>query len=404
MTCFFYKNAVYYTSIDKYRQDYRKSNIMKKTINKNSATPAYQQLKALLIDAIQSGELATNSKVPSENMLGKQYGIHRHTARTALKHLASEGLINSVPGRGWFVNSHMAPKMSHQSIDVKPLVIGFYGIAIDNCYCNFSTSLLNELMQQSSLNNIVLKMLNDDEVKQLTIDSSSNNLDGLLWVSPKPKDIVDIEMLHNAGVNIIVANRQMFGLEIPYIAIDQYAGTRELVTRLTRAGHYRIGCITSDAPYRYVSERYRGYCDALHDAGIEVDEELVLHIHEIKDFPQKLSQFFAKSIDISAIFLAGEIFHSETLSFLKQAKKKIPDDISVVAFDKIITHPTEVNIVCLEQPVVELVQGIFNNFRKISEGEKVLTGKVLNPLIVLGNSIKNISKTKTAELCTEIAV
>jgi DNA-binding LacI/PurR family transcriptional regulator len=377
---------------------------MVKAIDKNSATPAYQQLKTLLIDAMQSGELATNSKIPSENMLGKQYGIHRHTARTALKHLASEGLINSVPGRGWFVSSHIVPKLPPQSTDVKPLIIGFYGITTNNCHCNFSTSLLNELMQQSSINNIILKMLSDNEIKQLTIDSNSNNLDGLLWVSPNPKDIADIEMLHHAGVNIIVANRQMFGLGIPCIAIDQYTGTRELVTRLTKAGHYRIGCITSDAPYRYVSERYRGYCDALHDAGIEVDEELVLHIHEIKDFHQKLSQFFAKSTDISAIFLAGEIFHSETLNFLQQAQKEIPDDISVVAFDKIITHPTETNIVCLEQPVAELVQEIFNSFRKISKGEKVSTGKVLNPLIVLGNSIKNINKIKTAELRTAIAV
>lgn len=77
---------------------------MVKTIDKNSATPAYQQLKQLLVDTMQSGELAVDSKLPSENRLGKQYGIHRHTARTALKHLESEGLINRVPGRGWFVN------------------------------------------------------------------------------------------------------------------------------------------------------------------------------------------------------------------------------------------------------------------------------------------------------------
>ena len=380
---------------------------MVKTIDKSSAIPAYQQLKTLLIDAMQSGELATNSKIPSENMLGRQYGIHRHTARTALKHLASEGLINSVPGRGWFVSSHIdSPKLSSGSklTAVKPLTIGFYGIAANNSHCNFSTSLFNELMQQSSVNNIMLKMLSDDDITQLAADSNSNDLDGLLWVSPNPKDLDNIERLHRAGINIIVANRQMFGLGIPYIAIDQYAGTRELVTRLTKAGHRRIACITSDAPYRYVSERYRGYCDALHDAGIEVDEKLVLHIHDKKDFPQKLAEFFAESADVSAIFLAGEIFHSETLDFLKQTQKEIPDNISVVAFDKIITHPINTTIVCLEQPAAELVQEIFNSFRRISQGEELSTGKVLSPVIVLGNSIKNINSIRTAEFETAVAV
>ncbi|MCF6176542.1 MAG: GntR family transcriptional regulator [Victivallaceae bacterium] len=383
---------------------------MLKTINKNSATPAYQQLKRLLVNAMQSGELTADSKIPSENMLGKQYGIHRHTARTALKHLESEGLIASVPGRGWFVSSDIKlPKSSINAAPVssnaKPLTIGFYGIATNNINSHFTASFFNELMQQSIANNIQLKMLSDDDMQQLKEKNSCNcNLDGLLWATPQPGDISDIEQLHNAGVNIIVGNRQMFGSGVPYIAIDQYAGTRELVTRLTKAGHYRIACITSDAPYRYVSERYRGYCDALHDAGLEVDEKLVLHIHDIENFPHKLSQFFAKSEDISAIFLAGEIFHSDTLNFLKQTKRHVPADISVVAFDKVIAHPTKTNIVCLEQPATELVQEIFNSFRQINQGEKISTGKVLNPVIVLGDSIKNINKVRTAELRTAVAV
>jgi DNA-binding LacI/PurR family transcriptional regulator len=82
----------------------------------------------------------------------------------------------------------------------------------------------------------------------------------------------------------------------------------------------------------------------------------------------------------------------------------VPEDISVVAFDKVIVHPTKTTIVSLEQPATELVQEIFNSFRQINQGKKTSIGKVLNPLIVLGDSIKNINKIKTAELRTAIAV
>ncbi len=380
---------------------------MQMTIDKSDSTPAYQQLKELLIEMINSGQLQPGSKLPSENALSKSYGIHRHTVRVALKHLAGENWIRSVPGRGWFINnnSNLTNTENTRPVIEEPLTLAFYGITTENIHSQFSTSFLNALIQQSNACHTTLQILSRDDLLLLKSDAGyRKQFNALIWAFPRAEDIAAIEELNSADLAVIVANRQVFGADIPYIAVDQYAGTRELVTRLTRAGHRKIACITSDAPYRYVSERYRGYCDAIHGAGLEVDKSLVLHIHDIKTFPQQLSTFMTANSNISAIFLAGEIFHETTLNFLHQKKYRIPDDVSIVAFDRLNLSNEKLKITCLEQPVEQLAKELLNTVKQLNSAHSRLSSKILNPILIQGNSIKNIAYCTSTKVEQAIAV
>lgn len=69
-------------------------------INRDAATPLYQQLAAILRDQIKSGELA--GRVPSLTQLMAQHQVSDPTVRGALRVLRDEGLIETVPGRGTY--------------------------------------------------------------------------------------------------------------------------------------------------------------------------------------------------------------------------------------------------------------------------------------------------------------
>ena len=56
-----------------------------------------------LTDAIESGELAPGSQLPSEHTISGTYGVSRLTARAALHRLADDGLVTPHHGRGWYV-------------------------------------------------------------------------------------------------------------------------------------------------------------------------------------------------------------------------------------------------------------------------------------------------------------
>lgn len=72
-------------------------------LDETLAQPLYKQLVHDLTDKIQSGDLAEGIKLPSEQEISELYGVSRITVRTALKELASEGLIISKQGKGTFV-------------------------------------------------------------------------------------------------------------------------------------------------------------------------------------------------------------------------------------------------------------------------------------------------------------
>ena len=63
----------------------------------------YIQVKRHLISLISSGEMAPNSKVPSERVLAKEFQISRSTAKQALQELEAENFIERIPAKGSYV-------------------------------------------------------------------------------------------------------------------------------------------------------------------------------------------------------------------------------------------------------------------------------------------------------------
>lgn len=72
-------------------------------LDRNNPKPLYQQLRDILIDAIDSGKWGPNEKIPSENELSTTYGLSRMTVRSVLTDLVKEGLLYRVQGIGTFV-------------------------------------------------------------------------------------------------------------------------------------------------------------------------------------------------------------------------------------------------------------------------------------------------------------
>jgi GntR family transcriptional regulator len=73
------------------------------TVDHEGKTPVYQQIAAILRDAIERGDYPPGRPVPSESRLMQEYGVARLTARKAVRVLAGEGLVEVVPGRGAYV-------------------------------------------------------------------------------------------------------------------------------------------------------------------------------------------------------------------------------------------------------------------------------------------------------------
>src|SRR6478735_3242969 len=70
-----------------------------------SATPKYLQLANCIVKAIDEGVLKENDVLPSINELSFEFEISRDTAEKGYKHLKKNGILGSVPGKGYFVKN-----------------------------------------------------------------------------------------------------------------------------------------------------------------------------------------------------------------------------------------------------------------------------------------------------------
>ncbi|MCX2732499.1 GntR family transcriptional regulator [Saccharopolyspora sp. NFXS83] len=72
-------------------------------IDHDGPVTVWQQVADDITADIESGELPSNSRLPSEAELTELYGVARGTVRRALAALADGGTVTVVHGRGTFV-------------------------------------------------------------------------------------------------------------------------------------------------------------------------------------------------------------------------------------------------------------------------------------------------------------
>lgn len=65
--------------------------------------PIHVQLRELLRDKIEAGEIKPGEMIPSERELSATYGLNRLTVRNSISALVNEGMLKKVQGKGTFV-------------------------------------------------------------------------------------------------------------------------------------------------------------------------------------------------------------------------------------------------------------------------------------------------------------
>jgi DNA-binding transcriptional regulator YhcF (GntR family) len=74
-------------------------------IDEFSATPKYQQIINAILKGIEYGRLKQQTVLPSINDLSYELDVSRNTAEKAYRQLKKNGVISSVPGKGYFIKT-----------------------------------------------------------------------------------------------------------------------------------------------------------------------------------------------------------------------------------------------------------------------------------------------------------
>jgi len=138
------------------------------------------------------------------------------------------------------------------------------------------------------------------------------------------------------GVTVVMAGGTLG--ERPHVRIDDVAAGRQAAAHLILAGHERIGMINATGEwsleYAAPSERFRGFSDALRDAGLPLRPELVVHRPwGSQGGAEGMSRLLSLPEPPSAVVAFSDEVAFGALRTLRRAAVPIPHALSLVGID-----------------------------------------------------------------------
>ncbi len=171
----------------------------------------------------------------------------------------------------------------------------------------------------------------DDEMRSLQM-LLERRVDGVIVVGT---DIPDDRLCSAAAqVPMIFVARRVRGLEQRCLYVDNQDGAYRATRYLIGLGHTRIAHVRGTAGHPDAAEREEGYCRALAEAGLAVDERLLVDAQFTEQSGLAgVEELLTRGARFTAIFAANDQSAYGVMLGLFNHGYHIPSDVSVVGFD-----------------------------------------------------------------------
>lgn len=188
-----------------------------------------------------------------------------------------------------------------------------------------------------------------------------------------------VEALRRTPLPFVFVDRRAHGFDAPLVRTNSREVSRAAVAKLIDFGHTRIGMLAGPRDFDTTSERINGFRDALDDAGIRFEKELVRVGHlEESGGREAMSELLAMDAPPTAVFSFNNLLTVGALSALSDAGIRLPDDLSLVSFDDMSLFPfVDPPISAIAQPAAEMGKAAARILISLLRGEKPPTSDVV---------------------------
>lgn len=185
---------------------------------------------------------------------------------------------------------------------------------------------------------IILCNSDSDLAKELHYTNvlSEKRVDGILFVAAGGKSTEHIHSLKNQGTPLVVVDRHVPDLTLDVVLVNNAWGGWLATRHLIDLGHRRIGCITGPSDLTLSAERVTGYRRALQEAGLPVDESLIVKgDFQFESGYRAALYFLGLHPPPTAIFANNDLMAAGVINAALKLGCAVPADLSVVGFDDV---------------------------------------------------------------------
>ncbi|MEI6422107.1 MAG: GntR family transcriptional regulator [Lentisphaerota bacterium] len=336
-----------------------------------------------LREDVLKGILEAGRMLPTEAVLCSRFNASRLTIRKSFDLLTNEGLCERIPGRGVLVKVREDATKAVMSCEV------FTNFPFDDSN-EYYRSILSGLATGSQTYGISLSFRHRDNSKPLRAEEITQPT--IVWPG-LIGDIASLYHLLNAQKPFVVLSASYDDIELPCVDCNNQEGTEKAIEYLLKAGHRNIGIVAKS----------QNLC-ADHVARIAVGRNYLarecknpappVFIPESAWNERAGGQFaeWLKQYSLTALFCMDSEQASWIYKALHDNKIRIPDDISIIAFDdpaiSAFLNPT---LTSVTQPKFEMgVHAIKKLMEAVRKGVLPSKTDFFSTTLTERNSVKKI--------------
>lgn len=198
-----------------------------------------------------------------------------------------------------------------------------------------------------------------------------------------------IERLNEIDTPMVLAVRELPGVNCDYVGIDYPEGARIAVDHLLGKGHKRIALLGGIKESSTWIERMEGYREALSRAGLEVDESLVIDSAPTREGGlEAVLKVLENPNPPTAIFCFSDLIAFGVMQGLMMKGITPGKDIDIVGFDNVpvaeIYHPPLTTISSFPRRIgKEAANLLYQQMEKIEREQQRI---ILNPELIIRES------------------
>ncbi|MDT4988629.1 MAG: hypothetical protein QOI74_2723 [Micromonosporaceae bacterium] len=228
---------------------------------------------------------------------------------------------------------------------------------------------------------LVLMMVNSgashDRVEQYAV---GGHVDGVMVASMHGADPLP-GTLARMGIPVVVNGRPMGRSPVPYVDVANERGARLAVRHLIETGRRRIATIAGPQDMVGGVDRLTGYRAEL----LAADRRSIV---AVGDFTRQsgisaMRQLLADEPGVDAVFVASDLMAEGALRALRQAGRRVPDDVAVIGFDdNEIARFTEPPLTTIRQPIMDIGRAMARLVLRLTDGEEVEPSVMLSTELI----------------------
>ncbi len=208
-------------------------------------------------------------------------------------------------------------------------------------YSNPSASYLSEFLvgsldqaSRSGVDLVVEKWDEETAVDAVVEHLVRGRIDGVVLPPPLCDMVEMTDALRDAEIPAVAVATGRAPSSMPVVSIDDRHAAYEMTRHLLALGHSRIGFIKGHPNQSASSLRYDGYAEALAEAGLATDEQLVAQGYfTYRSGLDAAEHILALAEPPTAIFASNDDMAAATVAIAHRNGLDVPGDLTVCGFD-----------------------------------------------------------------------